>query len=93
MIFCLYLTLFIAEVVLLVYNLRKKKGLGFPLILNALTVALAVFLMWYFDNLPSNGIMPGFAYFAEVFFSLWAAVVFTVLTFVTLLIWLIKKHK
>ena len=88
-----YAILFAAEVFLLVRNLRKNKGLGIALILNALTTALAVFLMWYYDTLPGYGIMPGFAYFPEVFHSLCAAAVFTVLTFVTLLIWLMKKYK
>ena len=88
-----YAILFAAEVFLLVRNLRRQKGVGIVLILNVLTTAMAVFLMWYFDNLPGYGIMPGFAYFPEVFHSLCAAAVFTVLTFVTLLIWLMKKHK
>ena len=88
-----YAILFAAEVFLLVRNLRKHRGLGLLLILNGASIALSAFLMWYFDTLPGYGIMPGFAYFPEVFYSLCAIVVFTVLTFVTLLIWLVKKHK
>ena len=89
----IYAVLFAAEVFLLVRNLRKHRGLGLLLILNGASVALSAILMWYFDTLPGYGIMPGFAYFPEVFASLCAIAAFTVLTFVTLLIWLMKKHK
>ena len=88
-----YAVLFAAEVFLLVRNLRKHRGLSLLLILNGASVALSAILMWYFDTLPGYGIMPGFAFFPEVMYSLCAIVVFTVLTFVTLLIWLLQKHK
>ena len=84
---------FAAEVFLLVRNLRRHNGLGILLILNALSIALSAFLLWYFDTLPGYGLFAGFAYFPEVFASLCAIVAFTVLTLVTLLIWLLQKHK
>ena len=60
---------------------------------NGLSAVLSGFLLWYFDTLPGFGIMPGFAFFPEVFASLCAALVFTLLSFVTLLLWLLRMHK
>jgi hypothetical protein len=63
------------------------------LTVNVLSAALSAVLLWYYDTLPGYGIMPGFAYFPEVFASLCAAAAFVLLTIVTLLCWLIRNHK
>ena len=89
----IYVILFALQVFWLVWSLRKKKRLGFVLVGNSLSIALSVFLMWYFDTLPGFGMFPGFAFFPEVFYSLCAVAAFTVLTFVTLLVWLLRRHK
>ena len=89
----IYGLLFALEVFWLIRTCRRKGKLWPVFTVNVLSVVLSAFLLWYFDTLPGYGIMPGFAYFPEVFYSLCAIVVFTVLTFVTLLIWLVKKHK
>ena len=84
---------FALQLFLLIRGFRRKRGLGKVLVLNILSIVLSCVLLWYFDTLPGYGIMPGFAYFPEVFASLCSIAAFTVLTFVTLLIWLMKKHK
>jgi hypothetical protein len=89
----IYVILFVLQVFWLIRVLRKKKQVGFVLMGNILSVALSVILMWYFDTLPGFGMFPGFAFFPEVFYSLCAIAAFTVLTFVTLLCWLLRMHK
>lgn len=89
----LYVILFILQVFWLI-RVCCRKGKYWPVLLgNVLSAALSVFLLWYFDTLPGYGMMPGFAFFPEVFASLCAAAAFTVLSFVTLLIWLLRMHK
>ena len=89
----MYVFLFGAELFLLIRTCRRKLRFWPVLTVNLLTVALSVFLLWYFDTLPGYGMMPGFAFFPEVFASLCAAAAFTLLTFVTLLCRLLRKHK
>ena len=89
----LYFLLFAAQVWGLIRCFRVRKGLGKLALCNAASLLLALVLLWYYDTLPGYGMMPGFAYFSEVFTSLCAAVVFFVLTLVTTLCWLLRKPK
>lgn len=88
-----YVLFFALQVFLLIRSFRAKRGLGKLVILNLVSVLLACFLLWYFDTLPGYGMMPGFAFFPEVFYSLCAAAVFAVLTLVTFLCWLYCRKK
>ena len=89
----IYLILFAAQVLWLIRTCVRKERLWLVLTVNVLSVVLSVFLLWYFDTLPGYGMMPGFAYFPEVFASLLAAAAFTVLTIATLLCRLLRKRK
>ncbi len=89
----IYLILFGLQVFWLIRVCIRKEKLWPVLTVNGLSVVLSAFLLWYFDTLPGYGMMPGFAYFPEVFASLLAAAAFTVLTLVTLLCLLLRKHK
>lgn len=89
----IYLVLFVLQVGFLIRTCRRKGKFWPVLTVNILSVVLSAFLLWYFDTLPGYGMMPGFAFFPEVFASLCAAAAFTVLVFVTLLCWLLKTHK
>ena len=89
----LYVVFFAVQVFLLIRSCRAKRGLGKLLLMNVFSIALSCFLLWYFDTLPGYGMMPGFAYFPEVIYSLCAVVVFAVLTLVTFLCWLYHKKK
>ena len=89
----LYIVLFAAQVFGLVRCFRAGKGLGKLALCNLASVVLSGGLVWYYDTLPGYGIMPGFAYFPEVFASLCAAVAFFLLTLVTTLCWLLRKPK
>jgi len=88
-----YILLFAVEVLWLVHTCRRKGKFWPVLTVNVLSAVLSGFLLWYFDTLPGFGMMPGFAYFPEVFASLCAAAAFTLLAFVTLLCWLLRMHK
>ena len=89
----IYLILFILQVFWLIRVSIRKEKFWPVLITNVLFIVLSVILLWYFDTLPGYGLMPGFAFFPEVFASLCAAAAFALLTFVTLLCWLLRKHK
>lgn len=88
-----YVILFALQVLWLIRAWRVKRGIGRVLVCNILSIGLACFLLWYFDTLPGYGLMPGFAYFPEVFCSLCAAVVFAVLALASFLCWLYHKKK
>jgi len=89
----IYGILFFLEVFWLVRTGRRKKRVWPVLVCNVLSVGLSLVLLWYYDTLPGFGMMPGFAYFPEVFCSLCAAAAFAVLTLVTLLYWLFRGNK
>lgn len=89
----IYATSFILQVFLLIRSFRARRSIGKLLIGNSLSIAAACFLLLYFDNLPGYGMMLGFAYFPEVFYSLCAAAAFAVLTLVTFLLWLYQRKK
>lgn len=88
-----YLLFFALQVFLLIRSFRRKSGLGKLLILNIFSIVLACFTLWYFDTLPGYGMMPGFAFFPEVMYSLMAAVAFAVLLLVTFLCRLYQRKK
>ena len=74
----LYILLLAAQVVLLIFAIRRKP-VGYWITLLALEV-LSTVLAWalgvYYDSLPGYGIMPGLTYFAEAIFSYGAAILF-----------------
>lgn len=89
----LYAALLIWQITWLVSAIRKHRSWIRLLVLNVLSTVLAIGLMWYFDTLPGYGMMPGFAYFPEVLYSLVSAIVFAVLTLISLLGMLFHRKK
>ena len=89
----IYIVLFAAQVFLLIRCCRRHGRIWLVAAGNLITACLAAFGVWYFDNLPGYGFMPGLAFFPEFFYSLCAAAAFTVLTLVSLLCCLIRMHK
>lgn len=88
-----YLIFFGLQVFTLIRCFRAKRHLGKLAVLNAASILLSCFLLWYFDTLPGFGMMPGFAFFPEVMYSLLAAVAFGLLTLVTSLCWLYCRKR
>ena len=91
MIGILYGVLFVWQVIWLIGAIRRKKGWVRLLILCAMSMAAAFGCMWYFDVLPGYGIMPGWAYFQEVFYSLCAGVAYFIMTLIAALGALLQK--
>lgn len=88
-----YIVLFALQVFWLVSACRKHKKIWPVMVCNVLSIGLSLGLLWYFDNLPGYGMMPGLSYFTEVFTSLIAAAAFCVLTLVTFFCWLYNRKK
>lgn len=86
-----YAALFVWQVMWFVSAIRRKKGWVRLLILCAMSMAAAFGCMWYFDVLPGYGIMPGWAYFQEVFYSLCAGVAYFIMTLIAALGALLQK--
>ena len=84
---------FIAHLFLLIRapkdNLAKKWQ--FLLGSEAAAVAIALALMFYYDNLP-GGMFGGFTYIGEVLFSMGAAIAEAILLVITLVVMIICKR-
>ena len=90
-----YICLFILDLYLLVRALKPFSG---PILLVACLSELgsllaALLIMWYFDQAPGYGMMPGLTYIQEVFYSLGAAVVFAGLLLITLVIGVFRRRR
>ena len=90
-----YLGLFAVQIVLLVFALKGSQKSRWYLLyaIELLSVAAALFLLAYYDNLPASGMMPGLAYFTEVFYSFFAAIGFGILLLVSVFIGLFARRK
>ena len=71
-----YVLLFLVQLILLIFAVRKPEKNLWPklFILEILSVLGAVGLMFLFDALPGRGMAPGLTWFAEVFYSFFAAI-------------------
>lgn len=87
----IYGLLFLWQVFWLIQAWRRKGGWGRLLVLNIGATVLSFGAMWYFDTLPGFGMMPGWAYFTEVFYSLCAGAVYFLLTLISALCALLRK--
>lgn len=89
-----YPLLFAAEICLLYFAVKKpERKLWTKLFgLEILSVLAAVGLMFLFDRLPGNGMMPGLTWIGEFFYSLFAAVGYGVLFLMSLFLRALKKR-
>ena len=90
-----YVLLFVAQVVLLIFAVRKPEKNRWPKLfgLEILSVLGAVGLMFLFDALPGRGMAPGLTWFAEVFYSLFAAAGYSLMLIVSVVVWIFAKKK
>lgn len=93
MLIWLYILLFALQVLLLVRYVRRGTRGGWLAVLEICSAVLAGVLMWYYDTLPGFGFMPGWSYFSEVFYSLFALVVYALMMLITVPVVLIRKFK
>lgn len=88
-----YIVLLLWQLAWLVQAIRSNKGWKALLVLETVCMALALGLMWYYDTLPGYGIMPGWAYFSEVFRSLVFGCIYCGMILVSAVCALIKRKK
>ena len=93
MVLWIYTGLFALELFWLVRSCIRKGRIWPVAMCNLLSALAAAFGVWYFDNLPGYGFMPGLAFFPEFFYSLCAAAAFTVLTLISFLCWLLSRNQ
>ena len=91
--FCTYVLILVAQIVLLIFAVRKpEKRLWVPLfVFEVVCLLAAIGLMFLFEALPGNGFMPGLTWFAEFFYSLLAAGAYGIMLLLTALIRVCKK--
>ena len=95
----IYIAIFISQIVLLVFSVRRKSAKLFALLFlsEIIPLVIAYVLMRYFDNLPGYGFMPGFTYLGEILASLGAVILYATAIVASLLVllimFIIKKRK
>ena len=89
-----YLLVFFAQVILLILAARKPEKHLWPALFRFEFLSLlgAVGLMFLFDALPGRGMAPGLTWFAEVFYSLFAAIGYGVMLLVSFVIWTVRSR-
>lgn len=93
MLFSAYVLLLIAQIVLLIFAVRKPERNLWPPLFGFELVSLlgAAGLMLLFDALPGKGFMPGLTWFAEWFYSLLAAGTYGIMLLLTAVLRIRKK--
>ena len=91
--FCTYVLILVAQIVLLIFAVRKpEKRLWVPLfVFEVVCLLAAIGLMFLFEALPGNGFMPGLTWFAEWFYSLLAAGACGIMLLLTVFVRACKK--
>ena len=89
-----YIALFAAQVILLLFAARKREKNLWPAVFwtEFLSALGAAGLMFLFDALPGSGKAPGLTWFAEFFYSLFAAVGYGLMLFVSFGVWAIRTR-
>ena len=95
MLCALYLLMFLVQLILLIFAVRKpEKKLWSAVFMTEFLSALgATGLMFLFDALPGQGMAPGLTWFAEVFYSLFAAAGYSLMLIVSVVVWFFAKKK
>ena len=90
-----YICLFILDLYLLVRALKpfsaRRLFVAYLSELGAFLAALII--MWFFDQAPGYGMMPGLSYIQEVFYSFCAAVLFAGLLLLSFVIGAFAAHR
>ena len=95
MLCALYLLMFLVQLILLIFAVRKPEKNRWPKLfgLEILSAVGAAGLMFLFDALPGQGMAPGLTWFAEVFYSLFAAGGYSLMLIVSVVVWIFAKKK
>lgn len=89
-----YIALFAVQLILLIFTARKPATKRWAALfgLEVLSAVTAAGLMFLFDALPGKGMAPGLTWFAEVFYSLFAAVGYGVMLLVSFVVWMVRSR-
>ena len=95
MLCALYLLMFLVQLILLIFAVRKPEKNLWPklFVLEVLSAVGAAGLMFLFDALPGQGMAPGLTWFAEVFYSLFAAAGYSLMLIASVVVWIFAKKK
>lgn len=82
-----YALVLFGQVVLLISAIRRPSARRWIILFaaEAISLAAALVLAAHFNALPGNGMMPGLTYFAEVIYSLAAALAYGVMLLISAL--------
>lgn len=80
----LYLLIFIADIVLLVFAIKRKSTKLWTVLFSLETISLLFthFSAFYFNSLPGYGIFPGFSYIGEILLSMLAFFLYILMLFI-----------
>jgi hypothetical protein len=93
--FCAYVLILAAQIVLLIFAVRKPEKNLWPRLfcLEFVSAIAAVGLMFLFDALPGQGMAPGLTWFAEFFYSMFAAAGYSLMLLLSVVVWVFAKKK
>ena len=83
MLIVVYIGILIWQLVWLISACKARKGWPRLIVLEVISLAAALALMYYYDSLPGMGMMPGLTYFAEVMYSMLFAAVYAVMAVIS----------
>ena len=83
-----YIIVFAVQVILLIKAVKKseKKYWVIEILLETTSIICSGLLVYYFNELPGNGFMPGLTYLGHWLFSVGATALYLVMFGVTLLL-------
>ncbi len=83
MLIAAYIGILILQIVWLVSAWKARKGWLRLIVLEVVSAAAALGLMFYYDSLPGIGMMPGLTYIAEVIYSMLFTAAFAVMAVIS----------
>lgn len=87
--FIIYILIFIFQIFFLVQCMKNKNKWKKLFLFETIALILALILLWYYNQLPGYGFMPGLTYLGEVLVSFGAIVIFLVMLFASIVLRLI----
>ena len=92
---CVYILIFLTQLVLLVFAAQRPEKKLWPKLftLEIFSALGAAGLMFLFDALPGSGMAPGLTWFAEFFYSMFAAAGYSLMLILSVVVWVFAKKK
>ena len=83
-----YIIIAIFQLFLLITSIKNNKPKNWIILISTeiISVLLSCFFTVFFNSLPGEGSAPGLTYFAEVFYSMIAVLIFSAILIITIFI-------